>query len=297
MFSESALRIELRRGGKVTALEVQYDRALIGSGAHCDVRLAPDEAAVEQLLVETMGEEVYVRTRTMDPPCLMNGAPFFEGRLLPTSLLEIGGLAIRIQRIERQDAKSANKRSSATPPLVQVLGLVVVAAGLYFVLHKAGPADSARARTVLPPPLAAAAKESCPQTDPAAALELADQTTVEAENKRERSPFYPSDALDAITLFERAASCYESARDTTRAREANDAAATLRESVNGDIHVAHVRLERFLAEQKSEEARAEARGLLSMMPSGSPYAQWLSTVIREAELKKEKEKKKHGRKS
>ena len=42
MLKESALRIELHRRSKLEVLELPTDRALVGSGAHCDVRLAPD---------------------------------------------------------------------------------------------------------------------------------------------------------------------------------------------------------------------------------------------------------------
>src|ERR1700759_4935378 len=104
MFSEGALRIELHRGSKVSVLDVQYDRALIGSGAHCDVRLAPDEAANEQLVVELIGDdEVYAQAKSLDRPCLLNGAPFLEGRLLPTSMLELGSVAICVQRSAKHE--------------------------------------------------------------------------------------------------------------------------------------------------------------------------------------------------
>ena len=63
MFTEGALRIELHRGSKITALEIQAERALIGSGAHCDVRLAPDEAAIEQL---SLRYRTFARRRRTD---------------------------------------------------------------------------------------------------------------------------------------------------------------------------------------------------------------------------------------
>src|SRR5688572_25664833 len=100
MFSENALRIELHRRGAVQVLDVQADRALVGSGAHCDLRLSPDEAAVEQLTIEARDDEVYAKVRALEPACRLNGAPFLEGRLTPDSMLELSGVALRVTLAE-----------------------------------------------------------------------------------------------------------------------------------------------------------------------------------------------------
>ena len=86
MYAQGGLRIELHRGNKLSVFEVHSDRALIGSGAHCDVRLAPDEAAVEHMLVQLVDDDVMAETKALEPVCLLNGAPFLEGRLVPTSM-------------------------------------------------------------------------------------------------------------------------------------------------------------------------------------------------------------------
>jgi hypothetical protein len=287
MLKESALRIELHRRAKLEVLELQTDRALVGSGAHCDVRLAPDEAAVEQLLVEARDEEVFVKVYSFDPPCRLNGAPFLEGRLPPDALIEFGPVALCVRLTElSQSAQPAQKAGSSTHPAVQALGLLGLAFGFYFVLNKAPPPDSALDSAASPPELFAERPRECPHDDVAAARSLAQQDHVDAENRRERSPFYPRDGLAAVPLYERAAACYERAGERDAARDVRDAAAALRRRIADEFHVRQVRIERFIAQEKYAELRREV--LLAaefVQDPAHPYAHWLSALARETEVR------------
>jgi hypothetical protein len=262
---------------------------LIGSGAHCDLRLAPDEAAVEQLVIEAIGDdEVYARTRALQPVCLLNGAPFLEGRLSPASVLELAGIALRVQRVQRQDAgkKAQRKRQSATSPTIQALGLIAVALGLWNVLspseHGAG---GALASDVQPPPAAAVGKEPCPVAGHAGAVAFAQQSLLEAESKRERAPFYPGDGALAVPLFAQAAACFSLAGDAGSAQQAREAARALAQQVADTMHVGHVRLERFLAGEQFADARHQAELLADMSDQHGEYRAWLAGVMRECELR------------
>lgn len=291
MFTEGALRIELHRGSKVIVLDIQADRALIGSGAHCDVRLAPDEAAVEQLMLEAADEQVYARTLTMEPPCLLNGAPFLEGRLPPSSMLELGGVAVCVKFAPRVAPERKKGRSASTPPAVQALGLVGLLVGFYLVLSGPSPDDDPLARSVPPPPLTSA-REACPQDDPTAARSLAAEALAAAEIKRERSPFYASDGLRALSHFARAAACYERAGEPALALEARAAESELEQQLSDELHVRHVRLERLLSEERYDAARREGQLLTELVPDRThPYGQWLSAVIRQGELRLQEGKK------
>jgi hypothetical protein len=284
MFAESALRIELHRRGAIEVLEIQADRALLGSGAHCDLRLAPDEAAVEQLTIEARDEEVYATVRALEPACRLNGAPFLEGRLSPDSLLELGGVTLRVTIAELKDAAQPAKKkaSSQTHPAVQALGLLGVAAGLYYVLDKPVVEQSALAQPVSPPALFAEPAQRCPQRDAEAARSLAEQERADAESKAERAPFYPSDGLTAVQLYERSAACHEQVGDAQAAREARDAAAVLKRQLGDELHIRHVRLERFLAQAKYDEVWREVQMVSEFVRDKShPYAHWLSAVKRE----------------
>ena len=289
MFNDAALRIELHRGPHVSILEVQDDRALIGSGAHCDLRLAPDEAAVEQLVIEAIGgDEVYARARAMQPVCLLNGAPFLEGRLSPASVLELGALALSVQRVERQDSakKPQRKRQSATSPTIQALGLIAVALGLWHALSPKGENVGALTSEVAPPPRAALEAQPCAVARGAGALALARQTLLEAESKRERAPFYPGDAALAAPLFAQAAACFQLAGEQDAAAQANEAAQLLLQQVADAIHVGHVRLERFLVGEQFADARNQAELLGNLVSDRQgDYSAWLAGVRRECELR------------
>jgi hypothetical protein len=286
VFAESALRIELHRRGVMQVLEVQADRALVGSGAHCDLRLAPDEAAIEQLTIEARDEEVYATVRALEPACRLNGAPFLEGRLTPDSLLELSGVALRVTltELKQQKAPSARK-GSETHPAVQVLGLVAVAAGLYYVLDKPAVTPSVLANSVNPPALFAGAPPACPQSDVEAARSLAEQELADADSKAERAPFYPGDGIAAVHLYERAAACHERAQNHGLASEARAAAKVLKQRLADELHVHHLRLERLLTQKKYADGSRELRLVADFVEDPAhPYAHWLSAVKRELEI-------------
>jgi hypothetical protein len=118
-------------------------------------------------------------------------------------------------------------------------------------------------------------------------MAAAAQALVDAENKRERSPFVASDGLRAVELYTRAAACLRSANDEQAARAAEQSAASLRTRLADELHVRHVRIERLLAQQKYAYIRPEVRNVQELVPDQtSLYASWLSRVEREAELRK-----------
>jgi hypothetical protein len=282
-----ALRIDLHRGGKVRVLDIQADRALVGSGGHCEVRLGPDEAAVEQLLLEARDEEVFLKVLSLDPPCRLNGAPILEGRLSPDSMLELGSVALCVRLAAlNQTAGSEKKKSAEMPTALRAVALLAIGVGLYFVLQDAPDAPSALNAAATPPALFAHPAVECPQSDADSARSLADQLHADAENKRERSPFYPRDGLLAVPLYARAAACYTRAQLTREAQESERAAQTLEQRMVDEFHVRRVRIERFISLEKYAAVGREARLALEFLQDKSvPYAQWLSAVAREADLR------------
>jgi len=293
MFTEGALSIEIHRGTKVAVLDVQSDRALIGSGAHCDVRLAPDEAAVEQLTVETIDEGVYAKTVAIDRPCLLNGAPFLEGRVAPTAMLEIGPVVICVKYAPREgQEKKKHTNKSATPAGLQAVALVGLAVGFYYVLGSPADGSSLRDFGVVSPPSLSVAVEPCPQADAVAARSIAHESLVAADMKRERAPFYPSDGLSAVKLFRRAAGCLRESNAEASARDAEEAADRLLQKLADELHVRHVRLERMLAEQKFADAKREGKLITEFIADPTnAYSQWLSAVVREGELQAKQQEK------
>jgi hypothetical protein len=293
MLDTTTLRIELHRRGELSALDTQEDHALIGSGSHCDVRLAPDEAAVEQLLVELVGDDIYVRARSLKPPCLLNGAPFVQGRVAEDSMIEFGSVGICVSAVTRADSKIAVRRpgKSSTSPAMQVLGVAAVALGLYAVLHPPSQDEPLSLHAAAPPAPAPFAEEPCPQREPAGALALAEQLETQAETKRERAPFYASDGLAGAPLFERASVCYEAGGEHERACAAHEVALLMRSQTIDQLHLAHVRIERNLTEHDFVGARQNAELALALVSDpGEPYALWLEAVKRESRLRTHKGK-------
>jgi hypothetical protein len=293
MFSTRALRIEVRRGDHTSALEVQEEGALIGSGSHCDVRLAPDEAAVEQMYVEIVGEDVYARVKAIKPPCRVNGAPFLEGKIAASAMIEIGAVAIRASVVGRKDGGTVaqGESKSTTSPAMQALGLVAIALGLYAVLNNERGEGIALA-AINPPGVRALTAQRCPQQEPQAAHALGEQLRTEAAIKRERAPFHPGDALDGAPLFERAAGCFQLAGDREARDDAHRAALELQAQVADQVRLAHVRIERSLAEKNFESARRNAEFALALVPeSDERYAQWLLSVKRASTLQEKESRK------
>jgi hypothetical protein len=292
MFSTRALRIEVRRGDQLMVLEVQEEGALIGSGSHCDVRLAPDESAVEQMYVEIVGDDVYARVKAINPPVRVNGAPFLEGKVAGSAMIEIGVVAIRATVIGRKDGTTtAKERKATTSPAMQALGLVAVGLGLYAVLTDP-PNQGLALAAINPPGVRALPEQSCPQKEPQAARALAEQLRTEAEIKRERAPFYPGDALDGAGLYARAASCFTLVGDAEGSEQAQRAGLALQEQVADQVRLAHVRIERSLEQKNYESARRNAEFALALVPqSDDRYGQWLLSVKRASALQEKGKKK------
>jgi hypothetical protein len=291
MFSTRALRIEVRRGDQVTTLEVQEEGALIGSGSHCDVRLAPDEAAVEQMYVEIVGDDVFARVKALKPACRVNGAPFLEGKVAASAVIELGVVAIRAQVIGRKDGTAAgtSESKSSTSPAVQALGLLAIALGLYAVLNNEQNKGIALA-AINPPGVGVLSAQPCPQKEPQAALALAEQLRAEAAIKRERAPFHPGDALAGAPLYERAAGCFALAERNDASAQAHRAALELQQQVADQVRLAHVRIERSLEQKNFESARRNAEFALALVDGDAEYAEWLLSVKRASMLQEKKKK-------
>lgn len=283
------LKLSVRHDdGSRQELTVDAAEALIGSGSHCEVRLAAEDAALEQLLVTVDGTGIFGQVRSMDRPVALNGVPFVEGRLLPDSLLRVGRVEILVSVVEASSARSANRaqKASSGNPAIYALAVVGFPLGIYFLLT-VGPKESTLPTEVQPPALFAAASAArCPEASAESALALGDEELRRAETARERAPFSGQDAVVAVNTFQRAAACFGHAAAPDRATDATDQAEKMKQSVEMDFHVHRVRLERALATKSYEEARTEVRLLLSYVGrQGSPYASWLTSLDRQIELK------------
>jgi hypothetical protein len=269
-------------------LLVDSQRALIGSGAHSEIQLPPEHCAIEQLVVEARSTGVFAQARSMDPPALLNGVPFTEGRLLPESVLRIGNfeLSVESHQLELEDA-GGRKKKPKTNPLTYAVFVLGFPLGIY-AIFALGPREQALGG---PPPAPALWNESaktpaCSQSDPQQASALARQELARAEAKRERSPFYAEDGVAAVELYERATGCFVVANEPAEAGSAREHAGRLRRDLSRQYHVHRVRLERSLVTKHYDATLKEARIVRRFLQHNrGVYTSWLANLERQIELK------------
>jgi hypothetical protein len=285
----SILKLNLRQDdGTRQELIVEAPQALIGSGSHCELRLAAQDAAVEQLLISVDGAGIFGQVRSLERQVTLNGVPFVEGRLLPDGILRIGRVELVVSLLETQVSGGAGRAGAAKSgsPGIYAMAALGFPLGFYLLLSNRH-ADGALPAEVEPPPLFAAASATrCPESASDGALAFGNEELRRAETARERAPFSGQDAVSAVSAFQRAAACFGTAEAPERAADSAHQAAQLKGSVETDFHVHRVRLERALATKSYDEARTEVRLLLSYVGrQSSAYASWLLSLDRQIELK------------
>jgi len=140
MISTPALEFVIRGpGGAERRLIVDCDRACVGSGASSEVRLAPEEAAAEQLWIEARGGQVFAEARAASPPVFVDGAPLSAGPLAPGSVLTVGRTTLRVRVVERHPRASTAARGRVLMRLCAALGGVGIPLGILL----AGPRSAA----------------------------------------------------------------------------------------------------------------------------------------------------------
>ena len=288
MNDASLLEVSVRYpDGTRQQLTVDAATALIGSGSHCEIRLPPEDAAVEQLRLSLDAAGIFGQVRSMERGVTLNGVPFVEGRLLQDSLIAIGRVELTVSVLETLVSRGQTKKQQASgKSALYALALLALPLGFYLVLsqHDTG---SALPNEVEPPPLfASAGVTRCPEAERGAALAVASEVRQRAETARERAPFSGQDAVNAVVAFRRAAACFVLADSAEQADGSRRQADALERAVETEFHVHRVRLERALATKSYEDARTEVRLLLSYVGRHSgAYANWLLSLDRQIELK------------
>jgi len=284
----AVLEISVRHAdGTRQQLTVDSATALVGSGSHCEVRLPPEDAAVEQLRLSNDAAGVFGQVRSLERNVTLNGVPFVEGRLLPGSVLAVGRVELTVAVVETLVARGqAKQKRDSSRSASYALGILGFPLGFYLLLSQSS-SDAALPSEVEPPPLfAAASSVQCPETEHGAALAVAAEERRRAETARERAPFSGQDAVNAVLAFRRSAACFTLADSLERAGDSVRQADALERDVQTEFHVHRVRLERALATKNYEDARTEVRLLLSYIGRHSgAYANWLSSLDRRIELK------------
>jgi hypothetical protein len=287
MIDISSLKFVLRdEEGQCRALTVDSDVALVGSGAHCEIRLPAEQAATEQLRVETRAGAVFAEVRSVSPVTLLNGVPFTQGRLLPESTLQVGTTELSVV-VTRSGSENRSKPEAETTRSKAIYALAVLGFPLgFWLLLTAAPESAPEVAAVPAPPLFAAAEAACPEQAAGPAAALAETELARAESSRERAPFAAEEGVNAVALYSRSAACFRVAERTAEAARVAQAAEELKRKMNQEFRLHQVRLEWAQATRHYDEARTEVRLLLSFVGRrGGEYSSWLSALDRQIELK------------
>lgn len=280
----SALLVQVRhQSGQTDQVVVDAERVLIGSGAHCDIRLPTDQASLEHVALQGSEGGVYVQALAFDPPPTVNGVPFTQGPLANGSVLAIGNVQITVSVTEAAATTQKKKQETSPVTVIALLGILVGAYLTFFVEEeqpKEGPPREA-------PPLFAAPVTTCPQQGPRELLlALGRERLALADTKRERRPFYIQDGIQAVPVYEQAAACFRLAGEQQAANEAAGAAEVLRRELDTDYRTHRVRLEHFLGVADFVAARREVRTLLQLTEGKQDdYVTWLTNLDRKLKRK------------
>ena len=266
---------------------VDSDRVLIGSGPHCEIRLPPDQAEAEHVLITFLGGSVYAQARGQNPPPMLNGAPFSEVQVEQGSRLQIGGAEITVSIIEIADqAKVAvDKKKDQVNPLTYVLAAIAVPICMFILFVDGGKGDIPTRPAELPA-LWPEGDKKCSQSSKGQALAVANDKKILALGRRERSPFDVRDGVLAVPLFQESADCYRVAGDKERADDMAAAGKKLQSEMEEGYRAHQMRLEHALDVRNLRTAHRETLVLLRMLEGQTgPYVVWLSNLDRQLKLK------------
>jgi hypothetical protein len=275
----SVLRFEIRYAdGRKDVMHVDGERALIGAGAHCDIRLPLDQAAHEHVAVEVIAGTVRLETKAFEPAATVNGVPFTNLPITPDVPLQIGSTRIFIALGDApfDGAAVIKKKTDESSPLMKLLAgsVVIIAVYMAFFSNDDQPVTGPPAQA--PDLFTAAATVTCPQSAPDQAKAFAADKFDVAEGKRERSPFAPRDGVEAVQLYDVAAACFRAGGDPGRAAEAAADSRQLRGQITQDFRARRVRLEHLLAVGDYTLAKNDVKFLRALLEGKQGrYVDWL----------------------
>ena len=275
------LRFQIRLpSGQVDQLNVESERVLIGSGAHCEIRLPIDQARVEHCLIELGPAGVFARALNFEPPPTINNIAITQAPLPPDAVLGVGQVQIYVMASDAVGAGAVvQTQKKGSSPVTLFALIAVVAGGGYFLLADDGSGDDVPRPKEAPelwgPPVA-----QCPQQGPQALAFARDRLFI-ADAKRERRPFHVQDGVQCVPLYEQAAACFRAGGDPQTAAAADETAQRLRLDVNDDYRTQRVRLEHALNVEDYTGAQHQVQ-ILRQFTEGKQgeYVVWLNNLDR-----------------
>ena len=278
------LKFQIRQHtGHVDQLSMEAERVLIGSGAHCEIRLPVDQARVEHVLIELGPAGIFARALSFEPPPTINNIPFQQAPLPPGAMLGVGGCQIYVELTDGVGTAGGPKKKPS--PIMYLAVAIIVPLGLYTILGDDGAEGGPKASPKQAPELWQAPVSSCPYSG-GQALAFAREKMAVADAKRERRPFHVQDGVQAVPTYEAAAVCFRAGGDAPSGNLAEESAKFLRRDITDDFRTRRVRLDHALTIEDYVSAQKEVRVLLQFTEGKSgDYVTWLSNLERKLKLK------------
>lgn len=272
--------------GRPEEIMIEGERALIGSGAHCEIRLPVDQAATEHVFVSLTPTGPVVEARSFQPAATIGGASFTRAPVTEGAVLLIGGTKIWLDEAEIGEGQGVKqKKQEKTSPMTYVLAAVAVPISL-FILLTDEPAGLADTMPQPPESLWPSEPAGCPQQAPEAALALARDRAVIADAKSERRPFHVQDGVAAVPLYQEAAACFRVAGKKKTAARYDKVAADLKQDVSDDFRTHRVRFEHAISVDDRQMVQKEVRVLLDFTEGlQGEYVTWLANLDRSLRVK------------
>ena len=280
------LRFQIRLPtGQVDQLNIEGERVLIGSGAHCEIRLPLDQARLEHVLIELGPAGVFARAMNFEPAPTINNIPFTQAPLPPESVLGINQTQIYVAAGDGAGGPvSGQQQKKKTSPVTLIAVLLMLPAGLYLILGDEGAASGPKMPKE-PPDLWGPPIVACPQAGPPA-LAMGRERLAVADGKRERRPFHVQDGVQAVPLYEVAGACFRAGGEQPYAAYSDETARVLRVEINSDYRTQRVRLEHALNVEDWQGALKGARTLLQYVDGKQgDYVAWLTQLERRLRVK------------
>lgn len=233
----------------------------MGSGAHCDVRLALDQARVEHVRIDVTPQGVFATALSYEPPPTMNGAPFSQVALQQGVPIVVHQTTILISLKDSVGTGTSAKKKSASSPATAALGALAIAIAA-FLLWDSTRTETSAGKGRDAPQLFDKKGVNCPYQGQQAQA-YGEQNLTLAESLRERTPFAVEDGVRSVGHFRLAAACYQSAGMTSYVRYAEEGALELENSLERDYRKERIRLKRAVDYEDWNRARRSIRRLLA----------------------------------
>ena len=259
--------------------ELQAGELRVGSAAHCDIRLAPGEAALEQLALRGDARGLWVINTSPEPPVLLDDQPLTRRLVTDRARIEIGPALLQVELLAAQP-KPAKRR--VLFKRARQLALLIAIVPAYLAATYQPEARSALERTLPAPELfAGAPRPACAYGEPPIAQAAAEEQLMAADAQRERYPFDASEGVRAVAHYELAGACFARAGAPERAARAQRERDQLARALQEDLRAHQAQLEWSLARRRYDVTARAVRALQALLVDrDDAHAQWIDQLAR-----------------